>query len=253
MSFVRKYRSLDKAVTSADAEIATATKKADTAKWERAKTAFDACATEYTQQAFAEAVGVSRNVIGRQVRLWKAYADTTPLPSYTEAYDATVGDDRPFGAPAKGAAEAAEVDAARRVLANPRLAAEVLTPAAIAKQVADRTEVARAIARNDSARESVEEHGIQHRARQEVEDDRPARRAKLGKAFADPDLATEHLHGAARELISAIYACERFGIEDADAEAEAIRRVEKYLRAYKAEAPVSDDDRQWAESVGVRL
>lgn len=134
--------------------------------------------------------------------------------------------------------------------------AERVAPSAIAQQ-AVRPDVARAIARNKPAREAVEDEGIEARAMERPEPwglDPKAEGRKAGNAMArqlKTDLATGALRNAAGHLAEAIVTREEFGIEHPDQEAEALAKVERYLAAYKGEAEVTDEDRQWLDAMGV--
>lgn len=135
-----------------------------------------------------------------------------------------------------------------------------LPPAAIAAAAAEPGN-ARAIARNDAAREAVEDQAIEHRARvANPERDRrlaeaPERvRQSMGRALgAETDLATDYLNGAANDLAHATLAKEEWGIKFPDAEGEAIAKIERALAIYRANSPVTEDDRGWLDTIGVDL
>lgn len=144
-------------------------------------------------------------------------------------------------------------EAAAKALAEHR-------PATIARQAA-KPDVARAIARNDPAREAVEDHAIEHRARLQgerpdpVEAGEKARKA-MGRALGDEtDQATDYLLGAASDIAHAIMCKERWGIDHPEAESAALNKIDRYLAAYRSDstATLTDDDRQWADSIGVDL
>lgn len=182
---------------------------------------------------------------------------------------------QPTRSPSRGAAGAARRFAATLpATERAKLAAELLeddevevAPAVIARQ-ASRPDVARAIARNDEAREAVEDQGIEVRAmrRPELPTDIATPEARresaerfrqdAGRAFGhETDEATNYLNGAANDLGHAIFAKEHWGIRFPEAEAEALEKIDRYLAAYRAGTTnkLSDDDRGWLEAIGVEL
>jgi hypothetical protein len=137
----------------------------------------------------------------------------------------------------------------------------------IVEAVRSSPEAARAIARDDVARESVEEAGIEARAerRPPVPEDiatpegradanERARQRIEGHLDDRTDEATNYLHGAASDLGHALFARDRWGINDTDEEATAIAAVRRLLTMYEAameSGHMTDEDKQFLDSIGV--
>jgi hypothetical protein len=141
------------------------------------------------------------------------------------------------------------------------------TPDQIVEAVRSDPAAAEALAADPATREAVEEAGIRHRA-----EERPGTPADIatpeGRAGATErarrraedrlgdrtDEATNYLHGARNSLGHALYARDAWGITDPGAEADAVAAIERLLAMYKADVAGSDltnEDRQFLESIGV--
>lgn len=132
---VEAYLALDAKATSAEDMITKYQEKAETNRWEQCRIVHEAVTSgEYTQGAFAEAVGKHKSTIHRQARVWKTWGDVAPAqrPTYTEAY--AEAQNRPTGAERTAqmtagnvrnmpAADKAKV--ARELLADPEVADEI--------------------------------------------------------------------------------------------------------------------------------
>lgn len=83
--------------------------------------------------------------------------------------------------------------------------------------------------------------------RQHVADVRSAMTRSLGS-----DTAVDALRSAAARLGEAIVEKEQFGIQHPDQEAEALRRIDHLLAAYRSGGDLSQDDATWLDSLGIK-
>jgi len=267
MDYVEKYRRLEDRATGAESKVEEYRARAEADRWEQCRLAHGAVESgEFTRNSFARAVGKSGSTIGRQYDAYAAHGESASRPSYQEAMAQASG--------TTAAAESARIhmNHARYVLRDPAMTEQLIggldagtaervasnlaaaKPAAVARQAAN-PDVARAIARTPQAIEQVEEEAIRTRASSGYVPDpgRVGRAAanNANRALGGGDRATDELLQAARYLLSAKFYCDDFGIEDGDAEAEAIGRVERALRAYKNRTSLTADDRSWAAAHGI--
>jgi hypothetical protein len=144
-----------------------------------------------------------------------------------------------------------------------------LTPAEVVEAVRNDPDAARALARHDDTRAIVEEAGIDVRAERRPELPEPiatpdarrdtAERVRQGveqRIGHRTDEATNYLRGAVNDLGHALFARDRFGIEDIDAETDAVRAIEQLLHRYKAHATagnatLTDEDRAFLDGLGI--
>jgi len=262
-NYVADYRRLDDNAARAESQAEQYRQRADTDRWEQCCIAFEATRPGgYTQRAFAEAVGKSQGLIGSQARAWKRYESRAihDRPSYEEAMNAVSGD----STEQKIARSAATHIRRLAPEDKAKLAAELLddpdvevAPSAIARQAA-RPDVARAIARDDEAREAIEVEAIEHRARHQPDDvpDPATAGRQAGHSMArrlNTDLATAALRAAAGNVAEAILLREEFGVQNATEWAEAVTRIRHLVASLEDAGGVSDDDRGWLASIGVEL
>jgi len=135
-------------------------------------------------------------------------------------------------------------------------------PGVIAEAVAQSPGAQRAVARNKTAREGVEDEGILVRGsrtpeeiREAYEDEKRGSRQRhhdTSRAFG-VDEVVAYLRGAAGDLANAVMYREEFGVDDTDGEAEALDRVKRYLRVYEAKADFTDKDTEFLASIGLTL
>lgn len=213
-------------------------KRSEADQWEIAELTYVNVEAGTSRTAWARDVGISREHAGYLYRIFAEYGDRRPAVSFADAYaKVRTGDDAATGT-------------SRRV----DNALKDATPAQIAKAVAERHDVQRAVARNDAAREGVEEEAIAHRAR--YRDETPTGTAKqvgrnVGRALG-LDEVVDHLRTAAREIGKATAASEEIEYDEADA-AEAVEQIKRALRVWaRTGDALSDTDRAFLAEIGVR-
>lgn len=112
---------------------------------------------------------------------------------------------------------------------------------------------------DEEVAEQVEQHRIAQRGPSygpaPVPDEVGERaRRHVGRALGhDTDQATDYLRAAANEIAHAVMCKERWGIDFPDDEAQALERIDHWLRVYRSPATVTAEDRAFAESIGVDL
>ena len=146
-SYVESYIKLETSAVGAESKADEYRSRADTNRWEQCRIAHEACPDigrgaaavhaklppgKFRQRDFAKAVGASRSVISDQVRRWRQFGDVRPgaRPTYSDA----CANGGPTGA------ERTRVDNAavtHKVLRDPKLIREVLTPDVIDTILAD--------------------------------------------------------------------------------------------------------------------
>lgn len=142
----------------------------------------------------------------------------------------------------------------------------VLSAGELAELVASDPKLQRAIARNVRAREAIEEESIYLRAEEVAERRRKGEElvteserrtreaiARMNRKLGLAEPAIEELRRAARVILEATVLAEHQPIMDADAELEALGRIQRALAIYQGKARINDDDRAWAASIGIDL
>jgi hypothetical protein len=171
------------------------------------------------------------------------------------------------GADALAEVQNAETDGVslREFAARYKQTFERPTTEQIVEAIRSDPEVAQAIARDDEARETVEEAGIAARAerRPATPDalatpegradsaERARRGAESGIGETRTDEATNYLKGAASDIGHAMFAKDRWGITDRQAEVDALNALHRLLDMYEADGSLNDDDKQFLDSIGV--
>lgn len=196
---------------------------------------------EATQRQWAADVGwKSHQDVGRYAQIWARFggAHHQERPTFADAYaKLRTGDD---DATSAGHRADRSLNAA--------------SPAAVAKAVAANPDFQRAIARNTDALEGIEEHGIEVRGTAQLIDRDLPKKVRHNAAEAlQIDEAVAYLRGAVSELVNAVAAAEEYGVNDTEAEAEALKAIKRWLRIYEGQANWNDADADYAASLGVRL
>jgi len=133
-----------------------------------------------------------------------------------------------------------------------------VTPAMIVEAVRENPDIARALARHEDTRETIEEYGIEARAEKglaiEAEHDRRRKgirdaAARHALAWQD-DLALGELRQAVDALGAAIMLKEEYGVSHAEKEQELVAQVRRLISAYES-GSLSQADQAWLDSLGV--
>lgn len=210
-------------------------KQSEADQWRLAELTFRVVESGVTRTKWASDVGCSGTHVSYLYRVHDEYAGSKI--SFTDAYaKVRSGDANATRASIRG--DSSVKDA---------------SPAAIVKAVTERADVVRALARNDAAREAIEDAAIEHRARHR--DDVPSNGTaeKVGRNVGRAlglDEVVDHLRTAAREIGKAAIAAEELPY-DGDAADAAIRAIKRALKAFSGET-LSDTDREFLAEIGVR-
>lgn len=168
---------------------------------------------------------------------------TLPEMDWPKRADATAGTERSAAAASK------DPQVAARIAAN--IASQ--HPTVFASVIANDPGAARAVAQNPRAAGAV--HGQGAVGRPGISPGEAGRAAEnsVSRAMGRVDRATEELHQAARHILIAKMFCDDFGIEDGDAESEAIERIKRNLRTYENRSSLTSTDREWAAANGIEV
>jgi hypothetical protein len=185
----------------------------------------------YSAVSWGRDIGISSQHGGRLVRLWALHRDAPQRPSYTEAY---------------AALNSQPINSITRLREAPQeKRAEVVHDLFAADPGLER------------AVRALDPPPFRSYRGTGLTDDAENAAALNRRTLSDTDEAVDYLRGAARELAHAFAARDREGVQDEQAEKQAIEEVTRalsmYVAAVNGTTTVTDADRFWLEQVGVTL
>jgi hypothetical protein len=229
-------------------------KRNDEDGWRLVELTGEVLAEGKTQRQWAQDIGASQSSVGRWKRIHDRYGAESrdSRPAYGDALSAIMtGDDEPEGASSRRMDSVAR-SRVKKMSATARasLAAELLKDGEVVEAV---------VLDHPDAVEAVEDKRFEHyseevAARVERRPQNIGRRAagRVEKTLLGDDLATLHLHNAAKEIADATWYKVEDGVKNHNKERGMRDRITRLLMAYDAAdlESFSAADQRWLQEVG---